>query len=81
MLTYKEMRDYTNDRFLSSSSYDEFVSDSERLGRLLLKLPSLAEFQTKTIEEIFFAGLIGLFIIERESRIKSISVHVFLFFF
>ncbi|CAF5182733.1 unnamed protein product, partial [Rotaria magnacalcarata] len=35
-------------------SYDEL-----RLGRLLLKLPSLAEIDTSIVEEIFFVGLIG----------------------
>lgn len=53
MLTYKEFQEYLNDRF-PSSSYDEF-----RLGRLLFKLSSLAEFDTNIIEEIFFVGLIG----------------------
>lgn len=53
MLTYKEFHEYFNDRFLTAS-YDEF-----RLGRLLLKSVSLAEFDTNIIEEIFFVGLIG----------------------
>jgi len=59
MLTYKEFKDYTHDRYVSSTSYDEYLGDSERLGRLLLKLPSLAEVETQIIEEIFFVGLIG----------------------
>ncbi|CAF1640892.1 unnamed protein product, partial [Adineta ricciae] len=58
MLTYKELHDYINDRNLSTS-YEDYSSDSERLGRLLLKLPSLAELDTSIIEEIFFVGLIG----------------------
>ena len=58
MLTYKELHDYINDRNLSTS-YEDHSSDSERLGRLLLKLPSLAELDTSIIEEIFFVGLIG----------------------
>lgn len=60
MLSYKEFRDHINDRCLSSTSYDEYSGDSERLGRLLLKLPTLAEFETNIIEEIFFVGLIGM---------------------
>ena len=68
MLAYKEFRDYTNDRFLSSTSHDEYSGDSERLGRLLLKLPSLAEFQTNVIEEIFFVGLIGKHLIEKKKK-------------
>lgn len=58
VLAYKELRDYINDR-MSSGNYDEFISDSERLGRILLKLPLLAEIDTNIIEEIFFVGLIG----------------------
>ena len=61
MLTYKEFKDYTHDRYVSSTSYDEYLGDSERLGRLILKLPSLAEIETHIIEEIFFVGLIGQF--------------------
>ncbi|CAF3387205.1 unnamed protein product [Rotaria socialis] len=53
ILIYKELRDCLNDRLLSTS-YDEL-----RLGRLLLKLSSLAEIDTSIIEEIFFVGLIG----------------------
>ncbi|CAF4096164.1 unnamed protein product [Rotaria sp. Silwood2] len=53
ILIYKELRDYLNDRLLSTSS------DELRLGRLLLKLSSLAEIDTNIIEEIFFVGLIG----------------------
>jgi hypothetical protein len=59
MLTYKELHDYLNDRLLSSTSCDEF-----RLGRLLFKLSSLSEFNTNIIEEIFFVGLIGMFLIK-----------------
>ena len=58
MLTYKELHDCINDRNLSTS-YEDYSSDSERLGRLLLKLPSLAELDISIIEEIFFVGLIG----------------------
>ena len=54
ILIYKEFHDYLNDRLLSSF-YDEL-----RLGRLLLKLTSLAEINTNIIEEIFFVGLIGM---------------------
>lgn len=57
-LTYKELHDHIHDRTISAP-YDEYVGDSERLGRLLLKLPSLAELDTGIIEEIFFVGLIG----------------------
>ncbi|CAF3950166.1 unnamed protein product [Adineta steineri] len=53
ILTYKELHDYLNDR-LVITSYDEC-----RLGRLILKLSSLPEFDTNIIEEIFFVGLIG----------------------
>ncbi len=56
ILTYKEFHDYLNDRSLSTFN-DEF-----RLGRLILKLSSLAEFDTSIIEEIFFVGLIGIFL-------------------
>ncbi|CAF2572971.1 unnamed protein product [Rotaria sp. Silwood2] len=56
-LTYKELHDYINDRLISTS-YEEYCGDSERLGRLLLKLPSLAELDTSIIEELFFVGLI-----------------------
>jgi hypothetical protein len=59
MLTHKELREYCHDRFLVSTSYDGCVGDTERLGRLVLKLSSLAEFDTNIIEEIFFVGLIG----------------------
>ncbi|CAF0901894.1 unnamed protein product [Adineta steineri] len=58
ILTYKELNDHINDRIISTS-YEEYSGDSERLGRLLLKLPSLAELDTNIIEEIFFVGLIG----------------------
>lgn len=54
MLSYKELHDYLNDRVMSSC-FDEF-----RLGRILLKLSSLSEFDTSIIEEIFFVGLIGI---------------------
>ena len=54
ILTYKEFHDYLNDRLLSTS-YDEF-----RLGRLILKLTTLADLDTSIIEEIFFVGLIGI---------------------
>lgn len=74
MLTYKEFKDYTHDRYVSSTSYDEYLGDSERLGRLLLKLPSLAEVETQIIEEIFFVGLIGK---EKLSFINSILLHEF----
>ncbi|CAF4708242.1 unnamed protein product, partial [Rotaria socialis] len=57
-LTYKELHDYINDR-LVSTSYDEYCGDSERLGRLLLRLPSLSDLDTSIIEELFFVGLIG----------------------
>jgi len=53
ILTYKEFRDYLNVRLISTT-YDEF-----RLGRVVLKLSSLAELDTSVIEEIFFVGLIG----------------------
>ncbi|UJR21521.1 hypothetical protein I4U23_024606 [Adineta vaga] len=53
ILTYKELHDYLHDH-LVATSYDEC-----RLGRILLKLSSLAEFNTNIIEEIFFVGLIG----------------------
>jgi len=58
ILTYKELRDHVNDRIISTS-YEEYCSDNERLGRLLLKLPLLAELDTNIVEEIFFVGLIG----------------------
>lgn len=48
MLAYKEFQEHL------SSSHDEY-----RLGRLLLKLSTLAEIDTNIIEEIFFVGLIG----------------------
>ena len=57
MLTYKELHDYLSDQ-LVSPTYDEL-----RLGRILLKLSSLAEIDTNTIEEIFFVGLIGMLIL------------------
>jgi hypothetical protein len=65
-LAYKELRDYISDR-LVSTSYDEYCGDSERLGRLLLRLPSLSELDTSIIEELFFVGLIGrmIFIFSR----------------
>ncbi|CAF1452336.1 unnamed protein product, partial [Adineta ricciae] len=53
ILSYKELQDYLNDR-LVSTSFDEC-----RIGRILLKLASLPEFDTNIIEEIFFVGLIG----------------------
>ena len=58
-LAYKELRDHINERIISTS-YEEYCGDSERLGRLLLRLPSIAEFDTNIIEEIFFVGLIGM---------------------
>lgn len=58
-LSYKELRDYISDR-LVSTSYDEYYGDSERLGRLLLRLPSIAGLDTSIIEELFFVGLIGM---------------------
>lgn len=57
MLSYKELSDSYNDRLLSKS-YDEL-----RLGRILMKLTSLAETDTNVIEEIFFVGLIGMFVL------------------
>lgn len=66
-LTYRELRDYINDRLISTS-YDEYCGDSERLGRLLLKLPSLAELDTNIIEELFFVGLIGKIIVVHFTR-------------
>ena len=58
ILTYKELREHINDRFVVTSAEKRF-HDSERLGRLLLKLPLLAELDKRVIEEIFFVGLIG----------------------
>lgn len=58
VLTYKELREQINDRFVATSA-DKRLHDSERLGRLLLKLPLLAELDKSVIEEIFFVGLIG----------------------
>ncbi len=58
-LAYKELRDHIDERIISTS-YEEYCGDSERLGRLLLRLPSIAEFDTNVIEEIFFVGLIGM---------------------
>jgi hypothetical protein len=54
ILTYKELHDYLNDQYVSTSH------DECRLGRLLLKLSSLTEFDRSIIEEIFFVGLIGM---------------------
>ena len=48
MLIYKEFREHIDD-----------PGDSERLGRILLKLPLLSQINTNIIEEIFFVGLIG----------------------
>ena len=62
MLAYKELRDYINDQ-INLSSYEEYCGDSERLGRLLFKLSLLAEIDTNSIEELFFVGLIGTFVI------------------
>jgi hypothetical protein len=58
MLAYKELREHINERMVSSID-DEYGGDSERLGRILIKLPLLAELDTSIIEEIFFVGLIG----------------------
>lgn len=69
ILAYKELRDHINER-MSSGNYDEFIGDSERLGRILLKLPFLAEIDTNIIEEIFFVGLIGSTILTIERRGK-----------
>ena len=60
MLAYKELNEYMNDRMLSTS-HEKYTEDSERLGRLLLQLPFLAELDTDVVEEIFFVGLIGTF--------------------
>jgi hypothetical protein len=60
MLTYREFREYAHEQLLTSTSFDEQrMGDSERLGRLLLKLSSFNELETNIIEEIFFVGLIG----------------------
>lgn len=58
MLAYKELNDHINER-LRSSIDEEYCTDSERIGRILIKLPLLAELDTNIIEEIFFVGLIG----------------------
>ncbi|CAF0792736.1 unnamed protein product [Didymodactylos carnosus] len=50
ILTYKEFREYLN---------KTCMNDLERLGRLLLKIPTLKCLQISIIEEIFFVGLIG----------------------
>ncbi|CAF1601766.1 unnamed protein product, partial [Didymodactylos carnosus] len=50
ILTHKEFREYLN---------KTCANDSERLGRLLLKLPTLKCLQISIIEEVFFVGLIG----------------------
>jgi hypothetical protein len=42
-----------------SGNYEEYCGDTERLGRLLLRLPLLSEIDTNIVEEIFFVGLIG----------------------
>lgn len=65
ILTYKELGDYINEQIRSGND-EEFCGDRERLGRLLLKLPLLAEIDTNIIEDIFFVGLIGmiLFLVE-----------------
>ena len=60
MLAYKELNEYMNDRMVSTS-HEKYTEDSERLGRLLLQLPFLAELDTDVVEEIFFVGLIGTF--------------------
>jgi hypothetical protein len=44
---------------------DEYGGDSERLGRILIRLPLLAELDTNIIEEIFFVGLIGRILLNR----------------
>jgi len=58
ILTYKELRDHINEQIISPN-YEDYSGDSERLGRLLLKLPLLSELDTSIVEEIFFVGLIG----------------------
>jgi hypothetical protein len=58
MLAYKELGDHINERIISTS-YEEYCGDSERLGRLLVRLPTIAELDTSIVEEIFFVGLIG----------------------
>ena len=57
ILSYKELQDYLNERLVSTSF------DDCRLGRILLKLSSLSDFDTNIIEEIFFVGLIGMLIL------------------
>lgn len=58
MLAYKELNDHIYERRRSSLD-EEYCIDSERIGRILIKLPLLAELDINTIEEIFFVGLIG----------------------
>ena len=58
MLAYKELNDYIHERIRSSMD-EEYCNDSERIGRILIKLPLLAELDISIIEEIFFVGLIG----------------------
>lgn len=61
ILSYKELRDCINDQ-IRTINYEEICGDNERLGRILLRLPSLAEIDINIIEEIFFVGLIGKFL-------------------
>lgn len=59
MLIYKELREHLDDRMDFQHSSESIPGDSERLGRVLLKLPLLAQLNTSMIEETFFVGLIG----------------------
>ena len=58
MLAYKELNDHIYGQRRSSVD-EEYCVDSERIGRILIKLPLLAELDISIIEEIFFVGLIG----------------------
>jgi hypothetical protein len=59
MLIYKELREHIYNQVVSKSM-ETCDIDSERLGRILLRLPLLAELNTSIVEEIFFVGLIGM---------------------
>ncbi len=59
MLIYKEFREHIDDRSDLQVSSESVPGDTERLGRILLKLPLLAQLNTSIIEDIFFVGLIG----------------------
>ncbi len=72
MLAYKELREHINERIISSTD-EEYYGDSERLGRILLKLPLLAELDTNIIEEIFFVGLIGRIFLSYEINLFIFS--------